>query len=309
MPVGPVMNGPVRRLVADVDVDTIAGWPEPPVTVPLTFNTEAPDSEMPAAALEPFTLPVTVIVMAVAACIPAAAAPFMLPEMFTVGVEVMLIAADGLVAVVAPVIDPVIVSDVPENEMALFVKSPFPEPPIIFPLTVKLPAVCLMALFATLPDALLPAVALPTIIVFPFVLVRHAPSLMLFPTKFPTIVIVPVDVFDIPNAVKLSPGLKVLAVMIKSQAPVCVMQIPLAGPVIVALGALIFTVPVVAVTVIKLVALALIPAATLADMLPLLKLNVPPDKFPAPEPVDSVSSISTTCALLPGDAIDDMFNL
>ena len=50
MPVGPVINGPVRRLVADVDVDDIPTAPEPAVIVPLTFSTEAPVSEMPAAA-------------------------------------------------------------------------------------------------------------------------------------------------------------------------------------------------------------------------------------------------------------------
>ena len=117
MPVGPVMNGPVRRLVADVDVDAIPTAPEPAVIVPLTFNTEAPVSEMPAAALEPFTLPVIVIVIAVDDCIPAAEAPFMLPEMFTVGVPVMFIPAAGLVAVVAPDIEPVIVREAPEKLM------------------------------------------------------------------------------------------------------------------------------------------------------------------------------------------------
>ena len=117
MPVGPVMNGPVRRLVADVDVDDMPTAPEPPVIGPVTFSTEAPVSEMPAAALEPFTLPVTVIVMAVADCIPTFEAPFILPEMFTVGVEVMLIAEEANAAD-PPIIDPVIVNDVPENIMA-----------------------------------------------------------------------------------------------------------------------------------------------------------------------------------------------
>ena len=116
MPVGPVMNGPVRRLVADVDVDDIPTAPEPPVIGPVTFSTEAPVSEMPDAALEPFTLPVIVIVMAVADCIPTFEAPFMLPEMFTVGVEVMLIAAAGA-APEPPVTDPVIVRVVPEKLM------------------------------------------------------------------------------------------------------------------------------------------------------------------------------------------------
>jgi hypothetical protein len=300
MPVGPVMNGPVRRLVADVDVDDIPTAPEPPVTIPFTFRVAAPVSEMPDAA-PAVTDPDTFSVIAVADDMPTFEAPVILPEILIVGVEVMLIAGAG-VAPEPPVTEPVIVRVVPEKLMLLLLAVV--SPPTILPLILNDPAVCVIAVL--LPPVDEPPAKLPIIIVFPAVEFRAAVVEGLEdidPNKFPTNVIVPVDDLLIQYKVVVPPRpppLKLLAVIIKSQAPlwfiVCVFDKPV--PLIVANGALIFTVPVVAVTVIKLVALALIPAATLADMLPLLKLNDPPDKFPAPEPVDSVSSISTICGEL-----------
>ena len=136
MPVGPVMNGPVRRLVADVDVDDMPTAPEPPVIGPVTFRTEAPDSEMPDAA-PAVTDPDTFNVMAVVAVRPAAEAPVILPEMFIVGVPDGILIPTAAVPVVPPDTEPVIVRDVPEKLIPkLFVTV---DPPVIFPCIVNDP--------------------------------------------------------------------------------------------------------------------------------------------------------------------------
>ena len=182
----------------------------------------------------------------------------------------------------------------------------------MFPTTINDPADWFIPKLFALPDVKQP-VTFPITTVFPAVDINPAVAVgaNVAPVMFPLTIIVPADDLLIAHVLFPDPPLKLLPVIIKSQLPVWFITwvVALLNPVTVALGALIFTVPVVAVTVIKLVALALIPAATLADMLPLLKLNDPPDKFPAPEPVDSVSSISATSTWFPAVATAVTFNL
>ena len=134
MPVGPVMNGPVRRLVADVDVDDIPTAPEPAVIGPVTFSTEAPVSEMPADVLEPFTLPVIVIVMAVADETTIPAPPLILPDITTVEAP----AIDNPTPFVVPNIFPLIVKLFPLNNTPKL-EAPA-DPPNKLPVIVRLPA-------------------------------------------------------------------------------------------------------------------------------------------------------------------------
>ena len=182
--------------MADVDVDDIPTAPEPAVIVPLTFRTEAPDSEMPAAALEPFTLPVTVIVIAVAEDMPLFEAPFMLPEMFTVGVDVILMPTAGLVAPEPPVTEPVIVRVVPEKLMLWFNTAPV-VPPVMFPTIVKLPADWFITGLPPTEAAAVAPVMLPIITESPAVEFKAAFTPVVVPTvapiRLPTIVIAPVD--------------------------------------------------------------------------------------------------------------------
>jgi len=287
--------------VAEVEVDEIPTAPEPPVTVPFTFRTEAPVSEMPALAA-PVTEPVTVIVIAVVDRMPIPDDPTTEPDILTVGDDVRAIPAAGLVVLVAPDTDPVIISVVPEKFIPTeSVPPPLLFPPNIFPITVKLPAVWFIPKLV-FPDVLFEAFTLPIIIVLPADAFNPwqpvIPPIVAVPETLPLTIIVPVEDLFIHTILLLIPPIKLLPVRIKSHAPECsIACVP--TPVTVALGALIFTVPVVAVTVIRFVAPAVKPAATLALTFGVLKLNVPPDKLPAPEPVDSVSSSSFIAGGLP----------
>ena len=260
--------------MAEVEVDTIAGWPVPPV-------------------IGPFTVSVT----AWAVVIADTAVPITLPLMFTVAAEPIVIAVPAAPA--PPVIEPVMFSVAPENMIPMF--EFVVAPPIILPLTVSDPADWIIAALLIPVADTLPAV-FPIINVFPAVEFNaellFGLRVVVVPNKLPTNVIVPIE--DLLIVVLTFPPfpIKLLPVMIKSQAPECnIVCVP--TPVTLALGALIFTVPVVAVTVIRFVALAFKPAPTLALTLAVLKLNVPPDKLPAPEPVDSVSSSSSIAGGLP----------
>ena len=146
MPVGPVINGPVRRLVADVDVDTIAFAPEPAVIGPVIFNVTAPAKLIPAAALDPFTLPVIFRLKAafVDEARPTLFAPLILPDILTVAADVTFTPTEAAVRVdVAepPDTEPVIVNVVPPKLMPYWFAFVVDIPPVILPTTVKLPAV------------------------------------------------------------------------------------------------------------------------------------------------------------------------
>ena len=126
-------------VVADVEVETTATAPVPAISDPVMVRVAAPVYEIPLLIDDPITFPTMFVVFAVVDRIPTAEAPFTLPEMLMVGVDVMLIPAAGVVPD-PPVIEPVIVSEVPEKLIPKFVLLLF-IPPVILPTTVSDPAV------------------------------------------------------------------------------------------------------------------------------------------------------------------------
>lgn len=241
--------------VAEVLVDITAGEIEPAVQLPDIDKTPAVAYDIPAAPA-PVTLPVIVFVVAEESI---ATAP------------------------VPPKIVPLTVNDVPENNIPLFVGCVVP--PVTFPATVMFPAVCVIPVLLAKVGELLPT-TFPVITVLPADDAKHlqvAPFVALI--KLPIIVIVPDDVFDIQSlfeGVPVKVGPKSYPFKFRSQLPECRISTSLLDDLLFTLPPkLIVTVPVVAVTVIKLVAPGTneVLATVLVQLpliLPLLKLNDPP---------------------------------
>jgi hypothetical protein len=287
-----LMNGPVKMFTAEALDEMMAGTLLADVSEPLYVNTLAPDNDKAVAVDDGVIEPVIDIVAADVQDMAAVALP-------TTDPDTLILAADVSTAIAAdpPVILPVTITDVPEKDIPTFGDEPIP--PVIFPIIVKLPAVCAIPLLplGAFIDNPAPPVTLPITTVFPaletkasFNPVPADPPVP--PIKSPTTVIVPPDVFDIHLVFVTPPDvvpLKVLPDIVKLQLPLWLMRIsaPTARDCTL-LPRLRVTVPVVAVTVIKLIApgtnevlaaflvqLPLIPAV--------LKLNVPPAVIPVPD--------------------------
>ena len=156
------------------------------------------------------------VVLAVADVIPAAVPPFILPEILMVGVDVI-----SIPLFLPPVIEPVTVSEVPEN--LITIPSPVVFiPPITFPFIINVPVFCTIAdtdppgCTALVPTkfpftSILPAVEF--IVLAPLLAV---PTLVLI---VPLIYKVPVEDLFIQRAEAFGPALKLLPVMIRLQLP------------------------------------------------------------------------------------------
>ncbi len=209
---------PARFTTADAFVDDIPFAVADAITEPDTFMNMADVDEIAAAApcatTEPDTITGAVVL------IPAAAEPDTSPTIKIGAVE--SIATD----VVPPITFPFTLILVPEKRTPCI--SLRICPPVILPVIVNIPAVCDIPQLPP-PLALEPPITLPITIVLPLLdvnasLLAIPPFCCVPPFRFPIIVMVPDDVFDIHfvvDATVLPPNpLKLLPVILKLQLPV-----------------------------------------------------------------------------------------